>query len=152
MCNTVIPKPVSTVHSVAARLLRHPSWWLSRLFQSKHDPVLRKKREQANCPLLRCLSDQVQLTTPNEVLAILSQLKVDHSDYLNRPVLDPDLVAKLDQANAGLPTYLNTRRIEAIVRDVKGSFPMSESIQVIFLFDEHDKLIKYELRSILTGP
>ena len=90
--------------------------------------------------------------TPNEVLAILSQLKVDHSDYLNRPVLDPDLVAKLDQANAGLPTYLNTRRIEAIVRDVKGSFPMSESIQVIFLFDEHDKLIKYELRSILTGP
>ena len=90
--------------------------------------------------------------TPNEVLVILSQLKVDHSDYLNRPVLDPDLVAKLDQANAGLPTYLNTRRIEAIVRDVKGSFPMSESIQVIFLFDEHDKLIKYELRSILTGP
>jgi hypothetical protein len=86
------------------------------------------------------------------VLAVLNQLKIDHSDYLNRPVLDPDLVAKLDQANAGLPTYLDTRRIEAIVRDVKRSFPVSESIQVIFLFDEHDKLVKYELRSMLAGP
>ena len=90
--------------------------------------------------------------TPNEVLAVLNQLKVDHSDYLNRPVLDPDLVAQLDQVNAGGPTYLNTRRIEAIVRDVKRNFPVSESIQLIFLFDEHDKLVKYELRSIFTGP
>jgi len=90
--------------------------------------------------------------TPNEVLAVLNQLKVDHSDYLNRPVLDPDLVAQLDQVNAGGPTYLNTRRIQAIVRDVKRNFPVSESIQLIFLFDEHDKLVKYELRSIFTGP
>jgi hypothetical protein len=90
--------------------------------------------------------------TPNEVLAVLNQLKVDHSDYLNRPVIDPDLVAQLDQVNAGGPTYLNTRRIQAIVRDVKRNFPVSESIQIIFLFDEYDKFVKYELRSIFTGP
>jgi hypothetical protein len=90
--------------------------------------------------------------TPKEVLTVLDQLKVDHSDYLNRPVLDPDLVAQLDQVNAGGPTYLNTRRIQAIVRDVKRSFPVFESIQIIFLFDEHDKFVKCELRSIFTGP
>lgn len=90
--------------------------------------------------------------TSKEVLTVLDQLKVDHSDYLNRPVLDPDLVAQLDQVNAGGPTYLNTRRIQAIVRDVKRNFPVSESIQIIFLFDEHDKFVKYELRSIFTGP
>lgn len=90
--------------------------------------------------------------TPNEVLTVLDQLKVDHSDYLNRPVLDPDLVAQLDQVNAGGPTHLNTRRIQAIVRDVKRNFPLSESIQIIFLLDEHDKFVKYELRSIFTGP
>jgi len=90
--------------------------------------------------------------TPKEVLTVLDRLKVDHSDYLNRPVLDPGLVAQLDHVNAGGPTYLNTRRIQAIVRDVKRNFPVSESIQIIFLFDEHDKFVKYELRSIFTGP
>lgn len=88
----------------------------------------------------------------NEVLAVLGEAKVDHSNYLDRPTLDPRLVEEMDRANAGGPTYLNTRHVRAIVRDVKKNLSVSESIEIIFLFDEHDKLVKYELRSILTGP
>lgn len=88
----------------------------------------------------------------DEVLAVLDEAKVDHSNYLDPSNLDPRLLEELDRANAVGPTYLNTRRVEAIVRDVKKNLVVSESVQIIFLFDEHDKLIKYELRSIFTGP
>ncbi len=67
--------------------------------------------------------------SPSEVIAVLDRFKVDHSDYLKA-----------------------SHRIEAILRHVRKNMPVSESIQVIFIFDEKDAFVKYELTSLFTGP
>ncbi len=90
--------------------------------------------------------------TPSEVLVVLDEFKVDHSDYVTHPVIDSELAAVLDEVKANRFAPVNVCHIGAIVRDVKRNFPVSESIQIFFLFDEHDKFVKYELRSIHTGP
>ena len=90
--------------------------------------------------------------TPSNVLAVLDEFKVDHSDYVTHPVIDSELAVVLDEVKANRFATVNVRHIGAIVRDVKRSFPVSESIQIFFLFDEHDKFVKYELRSLFTGP
>ena len=82
--------------------------------------------------------EQIQLTLdqrlqkgspPHEVLALLKSFKVDHSEYQK-----------------------SARQIEAIVRDVQKNVPVTESIQIIFSFDETDKLKGYQLKSLFTGP
>ncbi|MDH5740632.1 MAG: hypothetical protein OEY77_09940 [Nitrospira sp.] len=89
-------------------------------------------------------------STPNEVLAVLDEFKVDHSDYLTHPVLDGGLAAVLGKADRFAP--VNVRHIGAIARDVKKNFLISESIQIFFLFDERDNLVEYKFKRIATGP
>jgi hypothetical protein len=90
--------------------------------------------------------------TPSEVLAVLDEFKVDHSDYQTHPVVDTDLAGILDEEKADHFTPVNIRHIGAIVRDVKKNLLISESIKIYFLFDERDNLVKYKLKSVYTGP
>jgi hypothetical protein len=87
--------------------------------------------------------------TPSEVLAVLDEFKVDHSDYLTRPVLDSELADVLGKADRFAP--VNVRHIGAIVREVKKNFLISESIQIFFLFDERDNLVEFKFKRIATG-
>lgn len=88
--------------------------------------------------------------TTKEVLAVLDEFKVDHSDYRTHPVVHSELAAVLGKADRFAP--VNVRHIEAIVRDVKKDFLISESIQIFFLFDERDLLVNYKFKRIATGP
>lgn len=101
----------------------------------------------------RKLDDKLRKgATPREVLAVLDEFKVDHSDYLTHPVVNTELAAVLDEVKADHFAPVNVRHIGAIVRDVKKKFVISESIQIFFLFDEHDNLVKYKFKRISTGP
>ncbi len=99
----------------------------------------------------RKLDDKLRKgATPSEVLAVLDQFNVDHSNYRTQPVVHGELAAALGKADRSVP--VNVRHIGAIVRDVKKDFPISESIQIFFLFDERDLLVEYKFRRIATGP
>lgn len=79
----------------------------------------------------RRLDDKLRKgATPSEVLAVLDEFKVDHSDYVTHPVIDSELAAVLDEVKANRIAPVNDRHIGAIVRDVKRNFPVSESIQI----------------------
>jgi hypothetical protein len=98
----------------------------------------------------RKLDDKLRKgSTPSEVLAVLDEFKVDHSDYLTHPALDGELAAVLGKADRFAP--VNVRHIGAIVQEVKKNFLISESIQIFFLFDEHDNLVEYKFKRIATG-
>lgn len=82
--------------------------------------------------------EQIQVTldqrlkkgaSANEVLTLLNHFNVQHSEYQK-----------------------DTGHVEALVRDVQKRFPVTESIQIVFSFDERGKLKEYQLKSLFTGP
>lgn len=99
----------------------------------------------------RKLDDKLRKgATPSEVLRVLDEFKIDHSDYRTHPVVDTELAAALGNTDHFAP--VNVRHIGAIVRDVKKNVQISESIQIFFLFDERGNLVKYKFKRIATGP
>src|SRR5258708_756390 len=49
-----------------------------------------------------------------------------------------------------LPEYSRTEF--ALIRETSRSRFVRGDIQILFTFDEHDKLVRYSLKEILTGP
>lgn len=99
---------------------------LAHCERSGDENSLGKTKEQIQVSLDQRLKKGA---SPHEVLALLNHFKIDHSEYQKA-----------------------TGHIEAIVRDVQKRFPVTESIQIIFSFDERDKLKEYQLKSLFTGP
>src|SRR4051812_47525437 len=91
---------------------------------AKPDPVALKQQLDAAIP---------QHATSLQVLAYLDREKIDHSQYLQL---------------AG-----NPRSISATIRaPAKSSCTSSDSASVIFQFDDHDLLTRFDVRPGYTGP
>jgi hypothetical protein len=71
-------------------------------------------------------------STPSQVIDYLSREKIEHSEYLRDPM----------QGNS----------IKAAVRDKSKWNIVKTDCCILFRFDEHDRLVAYEVRERYTGP
>jgi hypothetical protein len=71
-------------------------------------------------------------SSPNQVLDYLSVRKIEHSQYLRDPV----------QGNS----------ILAVIRDQSKWAIVRTDCGIVFRFDNHDRLIAYDVRERYTGP
>lgn len=93
--------------------------------------------------LERAIADQVQTgTSPEQILNFLDRQHLEHSSL--------ERLAERDSDSRYYP--VGTLMIRAIKRHTASSLVGFESLQIIFVFTEDQKLARFDVRPVYTAP